>query len=129
MNKNQMVKEIAERAGVTQQEAKKILDVTIEVMAEHLRSGDDVKIKGFGHFRVEMNSRKTIPTKGVVVEEPQDGLAMGKRGDIGRIEKYYAPVFKASDKLRTVIISSEGSVSKDSDKTNDPGEFFEGVKE
>lgn len=129
MNKNQMVKEIAERAGVTQHEAKKILDVTIEVMAEHLRSGDDVRIKGFGHFRVETNSRKINPTEGVVVQGPADKLPMGKRVQNVRIEKYSAPVFKASDKLKTVIISSEGAGSKDPDKTNDPGEFFEGVKE
>ncbi|EML0423775.1 HU family DNA-binding protein [Vibrio parahaemolyticus] len=137
MNKNQMVKEIAEKANVTQSEAKKILDATLDVMSEHLIAGDEVKLKGFGHFRVEVSPPKQIPpgtehliVKGVDVPECE-GRVIHEAIGAGRIRQYQKsePIFKASDRLKKVIIGPDVLESEDSDKTNDPGEFFKGIRE
>ena len=53
MNKEVLVKEIAERAGQSQKDAKAFLDASIDVITETLKKGDKVTLVGFGTFQVK----------------------------------------------------------------------------
>ncbi len=53
MNKTELVKKIAEAAGLTNAEAKKALDATTAAIKEALAAGDKVQLVGFGTFAVK----------------------------------------------------------------------------
>lgn len=59
MNKTELVNVIAETSGLTKADADKALDVTLEAITEALKSGDDVRIIGFGSFSVSERKAKT----------------------------------------------------------------------
>ena len=52
MNKTELVKKIAENAAISQVEAKKALDATIEAIKDALAKEDKVALVGFGTFSV-----------------------------------------------------------------------------
>jgi DNA-binding protein HU-beta len=52
MNKTDLVKKIAEGAGISQAEAKKALDATIAAVKDALAKDDKVALVGFGTFSV-----------------------------------------------------------------------------
>lgn len=59
MNKSELVKAVAEKAGISQVEAKKALDATLEVIVETVKSDNKVALVGFGTFSVsERAARK-----------------------------------------------------------------------
>lgn len=104
MNKSELIREVAKRSNVPIDEARKIVEATLEVIAEHLGSGDDVKLLGFGTFKTRLRATRARinPRTGRIVK------ARTKR----------VPDFSPGEKLRAV------ASSKDSDKTDDPGEFI-----
>jgi DNA-binding protein HU-beta len=53
MNKEVLVKEIAEKAGQSQKDAKAFLDAAIDVITDALKKGDKVTLVGFGTFQVK----------------------------------------------------------------------------
>lgn len=52
MQKTDFIRAVAEKAGVGQQEAKKIVDATLEVITEAMSRGEKVTLTGFGTFEV-----------------------------------------------------------------------------
>jgi DNA-binding protein HU-beta len=52
MNKTDLVKKIAEGAGISQADAKKALDATIAAVKDALAKNDKVALVGFGTFSV-----------------------------------------------------------------------------
>lgn len=52
MNKTDLVKKMAEGAGISQAEAKKALDVALVAIKDALVAGDKVALIGFGTFSV-----------------------------------------------------------------------------
>ncbi|MBQ0104054.1 MAG: HU family DNA-binding protein [Prevotellaceae bacterium] len=61
MNKGEFVKAVAEKAGLTQVDAKKAVDAAVAVVTEALKAGDKVALVGFGTFAVaEKAARKGI---------------------------------------------------------------------
>ena len=46
----QLVKKIAERAGISEQMSRDILKATLDVIVETVAEGDDVLLVGFGRF-------------------------------------------------------------------------------
>ncbi len=52
MNKNELVSFIAEKSGLTKADSTKALDAFIEGVTHALKSGDDVRLVGFGTFEV-----------------------------------------------------------------------------
>lgn len=52
MNKNDLVQKLAERTGLSKMDAQKAVDGVFEVVTEALKSGDEVRITGFGVFVV-----------------------------------------------------------------------------
>ncbi len=82
MNKAELVKSLAEKAGVTQKEAGKILDATVATIQEALAGGDKVQIIGFGTFEVrDRKARKVIsPATGEEIEVPATRVPAFKPG-------------------------------------------------
>ncbi len=50
MNKTELVKKIADAAGITSAQAKAALDATTEAVKDALVAGDKVQLVGFGTF-------------------------------------------------------------------------------
>jgi len=53
MNKSELVRKVAEGAGLNAESAKKALDATIAAVKEALVAGDKVQLVGFGTFTVK----------------------------------------------------------------------------
>lgn len=58
MNKGELIKAIAEKAGFTQKDASIAYDAFIESVTEALKAGEKVQLVGFGTFEV-----KDVPAK------------------------------------------------------------------
>ena len=58
MQKTDFVKSVAERAGVSQKEAKQVVDSALEIITETLKSGEKVTLTGFGTFEVRQRQER-----------------------------------------------------------------------
>ena len=52
MNKNEFVRAIANKAGITLKEAATALDSVVAAITEGLKNGEKIQISGFGTFEV-----------------------------------------------------------------------------
>jgi DNA-binding protein HU-beta len=52
MNKNDLIAAVAEKTGLTKAQAGEAVDATFEAVTSTLKSGDEVRIIGFGNFTV-----------------------------------------------------------------------------
>jgi DNA-binding protein HU-beta len=52
MNKAELVSKVAELAALTKADADKAVDATIDAITAALKTGDDVRLVGFGTFSV-----------------------------------------------------------------------------
>lgn len=104
MNKSDLIKEVANRAGVSIKEAKKIVEATIEIISEHLKSGEDVKLIGFGTFATKRRASREG-------RNPRTGQPI-------EIKSRTVPVFSPGAQLKAM------ANVKDPEKTGDPGEFI-----
>ena len=59
MNKAELIKAIAEKAGLSKADAKNALDATIEVISEAMVQNDKVALIGFGTFSVSEKAERT----------------------------------------------------------------------
>ena len=59
MNKTELVKKIAEKAEISQAQAKSVLEATLESVKEALQGGDSVQLIGFGTFSVSERAART----------------------------------------------------------------------
>ncbi len=50
MNKTELVKKVAEQAGMTKKDTEKVVNTFIDVVKETLAQGDSVAMLGFGTF-------------------------------------------------------------------------------
>ena len=53
MNKNELIRAIANNAGITLKEANVALDAVLDAITAGLKDGDKVQISGFGTFEVK----------------------------------------------------------------------------
>ena len=60
MNKNDLIKKIAQNSCVTQKEAKEMLSSLCFLIKDSLKNGEDVKINGFGKFEVKNRSERVV---------------------------------------------------------------------
>ena len=72
MNKLQLTDAVVAKAGVTKKAAAAAVNAVLDVVAEALAAGDDVKITGFGGFEVKERAARTgrNPKTGETVEIP-----------------------------------------------------------
>ena len=91
MRKTEIAKRIHQQVGISQEEAAKLLDGTLELFKTTLRKGDPIIIHGFGKFTV----RSKLPRRG---RNPATGEAM-------MISARRVVTFRASSFLKTEINS------------------------
>ena len=70
MNKGELIKAMADKAGFSQKDASIAYEAFIEIVTKALRTGDKVQLAGFGTFEVKESAAKTgvNPTTGEKVE-------------------------------------------------------------
>ena len=56
MNKADLVSKVAELSGLTKADADKVVDATFEAITGALKSGDEVRLVGFGSFSVSQRA-------------------------------------------------------------------------
>jgi DNA-binding protein HU-beta len=89
MNKRELIERIAEEAGVPQGEAQNYFRAFERVVTEALKSGEEVRITGFGKFSV----RERKAREGT---NPQTGEKM-------KIAASKAPAFSAGKALKEAV--------------------------
>jgi DNA-binding protein HU-beta len=89
VNKTELIEEIAQRTDSTKGEAQRYVESFEEVVAEALRSGEEIQITGFGKFYVrEQKAREGV--------NPQTKEKM-------RIPASKVPAFSAGKGLKEVL--------------------------
>lgn len=87
MNKEELVKATSQEAGLTQAVARKCIDAVFKVIANTLKKGEEVRLVGFGTFKVKERKEKkgrnprtkeeiVIPAKKVVKFIPGKDLSL-----------------------------------------------------
>ena len=89
MNKSELIERIAEEAGVPTSEANKHFEAFERVVTDALKSGEEVRITGFGKFSV----RKRKSREG---RNPQTGEKI-------RIAAQKVPAFSAGNALKEAV--------------------------
>jgi len=54
VTKNELIKEVASRAGFTMKDTKELLDATVFVIKQHLYNYEEVSWSGFGYFTLKV---------------------------------------------------------------------------
>ena len=89
MNKEELVKEVAKKAKVSQKEAADILAATLETVEKAVAKGKRVTLVGFGTFTAKEREARTG-------RNPQTGEAV-------EIAARVVPGFKAGSKLKEAL--------------------------
>ena len=89
MNKTELIAAVAEKTGLTQKEAERIVNATFETVAEALKKGDKVSVSGFGIFEVK-------------TREARIGRNPRTKEEI-KIPATKLPAFKASKTLKDAV--------------------------
>jgi DNA-binding protein HU-beta len=58
MQKTDFVKSVADRANVSQKEAKQVVDAALDIITESLKGGEKVTLTGFGTFEVRQRQER-----------------------------------------------------------------------
>ena len=88
MNKKELAKEMSRRHSMTTVEAKKVIDLLQEITEEALERGEEVRVAGFGIFRVINRKPRTAhnPVTGEAVEVPErKGISFIPSSDLKRM--------------------------------------------
>ena len=82
MNKNDLVGVVAERAGLTKAQAGEAVDAVLDAVTSTLKSGDDVRLVGFGTFAVTRRkaTKGRNPATGAEIDIPASNQAKFKPG-------------------------------------------------
>ena len=89
MNKSELVAAIAKKTGESKAQEKRSLEALIDVIGEALSEGDDIRLVGFGRFRVvDVSSRN--------YRDPRTGKMI-------RTKKKKKVRFKAGSALQTHV--------------------------
>lgn len=89
MNKTELTAIVAEKTGITKKLAERIVNTTVETIAQTLIAGEKVQLSGFGNFEVKNR-------------EPRMGRNPRTKEAV-RIPATRTPTFKASKNLKDVI--------------------------
>jgi DNA-binding protein HU-beta len=89
MNKNDLVKAIAKKAEISQNNSSKVVNAFIDVITTNLKKGEKINLMGFGSFEKVKRAAR-------VGRNPQTGKEI-------KIKARHIPKFKASKALKTNI--------------------------
>ncbi len=89
MNKTELIAAVAEKAGLTKKDAERVVNATVDVIAESLVKGDKVSVSGFGIFEAKTREARVgrNPRTKQTIQIPATRL----------------PVFKASKTLKDSV--------------------------
>ena len=76
IGKTELTQKVAERAGLNKAQASRAVDAVLDTISEELESGGEVRLTGFGNFRVTQTAARTgrNPRTGETIE-----IAAGRR--------------------------------------------------
>ncbi len=82
MNKNDLIAAVADKTGLTKAQAGEAVDATFEAISGSLKSGDEVRIIGFGNFSVSERaaSEGRNPRTGEAIQIPASKTPKFKAG-------------------------------------------------
>lgn len=82
MNKNDLVSSVADTAGLSKGDAAKAVEAVFSTIADALKSGDEVRLVGFGSFSVTERaaSQGRNPRTGESIQIPRTRQAKFKVG-------------------------------------------------
>ena len=89
MNKEELVKEVAKKAKVSQKAAADVLSATIDTVQKTVAKGKKVTLVGFGTFEARKRKARTG-------RNPQTGAAI-------KIAAKTVPAFSAGKKFKTIV--------------------------
>lgn len=89
MNKNDLVHQLSERTGISKTDAQKAVDGVFDLITDCLKTGDEVRITGFGVFVVSQRA-------GGKGRNPQTGEEI-------TIKASKAPRFRAGKPLKDAL--------------------------
>jgi len=89
MNKNDLIAAVADKTGTSKASAGQAVDATFDAITDALKSGDDVKIIGFGNFAVASRAAS-------MGRNPRTGEAI-------KIAASKSPKFKAGKGLKDAV--------------------------
>lgn len=84
MNKNDLIGVVAEKAKVTKAQAGEAVDAVFDAITASLKSGDEVRLVGFGTFSVSQRKATTgrNPATGAEIKIPASNQAKFKPGKV-----------------------------------------------
>jgi DNA-binding protein HU-beta len=91
MNKNELAGVVADKAGITKAQASDAIDAALEAITKALKSGDEVRLLGFGNFAVAHR-------KATTARNPQTGATVN-------VAASKAPKFKPGKALKDAVNS------------------------
>jgi DNA-binding protein HU-beta len=95
MTKQELVKEIAARTGVSQNTANSVLNATLQIITESVKSGKKVTLTGFGTFQRVMRAARTFRT-------PPGKDGKGQTKSVTKEARYH-PKFSPSEVLKNEV--------------------------
>lgn len=91
MNKNELVSAVADQSDLTKSQVSELVDNVLETITNALKSGDEVRLLGFGNFGV-------TDRKATTARNP-------RTGDLVNVPASKAPKFKAGKALKEAVNS------------------------
>ena len=84
MNKNELISSIASETGLTKTDATKAVDAFVSSISSALKTGDEVRLVGFGTFAVSKRSATTgrNPRTGETINIPARNQPKFKAGKV-----------------------------------------------
>ena len=81
-NKNDLIGVVADKAGLTKAQAGEAVDAVFDAITAALKSGDDVRLVGFGTFAVSQRAASVgrNPATGAEIKIPASNQAKFKPG-------------------------------------------------
>lgn len=82
MNKQELIKQLAAHAEVTNRQATVMVDSLINIVMESVAKGEQVKLTGFGIFesRVRQARKRRNPQTGELIDVPETVVPVFKAG-------------------------------------------------
>ena len=82
MNKQDLIRKIADGAGIAQKDAAAALDSTLDAIVAAVVAGEKVQLVGFGTFEVKKRSARVgrNPATNAVIEIPESTVPVFKAG-------------------------------------------------
>ena len=84
MNKNELVRAVADAADISRKDADAAIAALVDVITGALKEGDKVQIVGFGSFEVKRRAARTVrnPQTNEPMEVPEAIIPVFKPGKI-----------------------------------------------